>query len=510
MAGPPPDLPQDAIDEAAAATRAEASAQDVLDSPSAGAAAIRGGVLRIVAYFAGVVLSIGSAALLFRHLGVDGAGRYVTVLSLVAVVGGLTEAGLTALGVRELSQRAGAERGAVMRTLLGVRLMLTSAGVLLAGLFAGLAGYGEVLVIGTLVAGVGLVFQNLQSTLAISLMTRLRFGWVAIADLLRQVVTVALIVALVELGASILPFLAVPVAASLVVLALSVRLVRGDVPAIPSFDSREMWRLTREALPFGVATAVNAIYFRVAIIIVSLVATAQQTGYFGASFRVIEVLIVIPSLAVGAVFPIFARAARDDHTRLAYALERSLEACLIFGSVVALGVSVGAPFIIDVVAGPKFGPAVDVLRIQGLALLGSFATVPWGFVLVSLGRYRELLVINGVALALSAGLTAFLTSADGARGAAFATTVGEFFLAASAAFVLYRSYPALRPSLRVVPAIVAAGALAVAVAVFVPLPAVVLAPLSGIVFLTVVAAAGAIPDELFAEVRKLRHSRTAA
>src|SRR4051812_17649370 len=83
---------------------------DILAPRAAGPAAIRGGALRVGGYLAGVLLSVGSAAILFRHLGVEDGGRYVTITSLVALVAGLTDAGLLAIGVRELTVRKGEAR----------------------------------------------------------------------------------------------------------------------------------------------------------------------------------------------------------------------------------------------------------------------------------------------------------------------------------------------------------------------------------------------------------------
>ncbi len=73
-----------------------------------------------------VALSVLSAALLTRHLGVVRFGEYTTVLSLVGIVAAVTDAGMSALGTREFAVREGAERDALMRDLLGLRMMLTS------------------------------------------------------------------------------------------------------------------------------------------------------------------------------------------------------------------------------------------------------------------------------------------------------------------------------------------------------------------------------------------------
>ena len=83
-----------------------------------------------------------------------------------------------------------------------MRVVLTALGVALAVAFAAAANYGSTIVLGTALAGTGLVLQLLQSTLSTTLQAQLRFGWLSAAELLRQVVNVGLLVALVLAGAS--------------------------------------------------------------------------------------------------------------------------------------------------------------------------------------------------------------------------------------------------------------------------------------------------------------------
>lgn len=85
----------------------------------------------------------------------------------------------------------------------------------------------------------------------------------------------AMILALVAAGASLVAFLAIPIAGGAVALAATAVLVRGHVPMRPSFRVSEWRELLRQALPFVVATAVNALYFRIAMIMLSVLATAE-------------------------------------------------------------------------------------------------------------------------------------------------------------------------------------------------------------------------------------------
>ena len=473
---------------------------DPLSKEHAGPAAIRGAAIRVAGYVLTVLLSVASAALLFRHLGVADSGRYVTVLSLVALIGGLTEGGLTAIGVREFATGTPAARAAALRTLLGMRVVLTVAGVAIAVGFAGVAGYGAVLVLGTALAGVGLLLQSLQVAATIPLQAELRFGWVTAADLMRQLVTVIAIAALVLAGATLLPFLALAIPAALGSLALTIAAVRQRDALVPSFRRSAWAALIRETLPYAITSAVGAVYFRLAIIIMSLVATEVQTGYFGASFRILDVLIVVPQLIVGAVFPIFARAARDDRDRMRFAVQRTFDGTMIFGVLAAVGIVVGAGLMIDVVAGPQFAPATEVLRIQSLALLLAFVNAVLGYTLLSLGMYRSLLAMATAALVAMLVATPLLGSAHGAVGGAVATVIGELVVAAGGVIVLWRGHRDLVPSVARSARIVVAGAISLAVLAL-GLPELVSVVLATIVFGALLFALRAVPEELIAEAR---------
>ena len=234
------------------------------------------------------------------------------------------------------------------------------------------------------------------------------------------------ILVLVLAGASLVPFLALAIPASLAAVGLTVWLVRNEVPLRPGFDWGEWRLLIRDVLPFAAVVLVSLIYFRVALIVLSLVSSARETGFFGASFRVTEVLMSVPQLLVVSAFPIFVRAARDDSERLSYGVGRMFHAMLILGVAFALVLVLGAPFVIDVVAGPAFGPAAPVMRgDQAVTLLVVFLVVPLNYALLSLREHRTMLIITGGALAINAAGAAWLGAADGARGAAVGTLVAD-------------------------------------------------------------------------------------
>lgn len=404
---------------------ADGLGSDRLASETAGPRALRGSALRSASYVATIGLSLVSAPLLIRHLGIASFGRYTTVVALVTIVNGLTDAGLVNIALREWVARAGEDRTAVLRSLLGIRLELSAAGVAIGVAFALIAGYRSVLVLGTLIAGVGMVLQALASLLSVPLQGELRFGWVSVIDVARQAVSVALIVVLVLAGAGLLPFFAVSVPAGLAMVFVAASLVRGRMPLAPQLRGREWWPLVRDSLPYAAAIAVNTIYFRVTIVVMSLIASAQQTGYFATSFRVTEVLVGVPAFAIGVAFPILSHSAIADRDRFASATGRIIELSLIAGLALVLVVVLSAPFVIRVLAGSAGAPAAPVLQLQGLALVGTFVSAASGYALLALHRHNALLISNGGALAANIVLTLLLVPADRARGAAIAAVIAE-------------------------------------------------------------------------------------
>ena len=228
----------------------------------------------------------------------------------------------------------------------------------------------------------------------------------------------------------------------------------------------------------------------------SLIASAAQTGYFSASFRVVEAFVAVPSLLVGSAYPVLSRAADTDPQRLAYGFQRLFEVSVILGAWIVLAMAFGAEPIIDVVAGEAFAPAVPVLQIQGLALGATFLVALFGGTLWVVRAKRQLVIGNVAGVLCAIALTGLLVPLAGAKGAAIAMTCAESLLAVWLGVALLRCQPRLRPSLRIVPRVTLALAAGVAVGVA-PLPDVVAVVLASAAYLGVLLLLRAIPKEIW-------------
>lgn len=469
---------------------------DAIDRPDAGARAIRGGMIRGFGYAANVLLLAATVPLMTRHLGVVDFGRFVTASSVVMIVAGVTEFGLSGVGTREYALADSLARRKLLGNLVGLRTLLTLTGLAVAYVLMLAGGYPSVVLSGVLIAGVGLLLINTQQTLALVLTASLSWGLYSVFELVNTVVVASGTVLLVLVGASLLPFFYVSAISSLAALLATVAVLRGHVMLRPRFDVRYWQRMLRESLPYAAAATVGMLYFRVALIVVSVGSSAAQTGYYSTAFKVVEVLSGTAFLMASTAFPIFARAGRDDHERLGYGAGRVSDTALIVGVYLALSLVIAAPFVIQVLGGSAFKPSVPVLRIQAITLIATFLGATWSFTLLSLREHRRLLQANGVALAVAIVLSLALVPSLGAQGAAAATAATEFALAGAYWWSLTRSKARLRPSMALLPKVLLAAGAAGVAALVLPLPSILLWAIGSAIYLSLIVLLRALPPEL--------------
>ena len=217
----------------------------------------------------------------------------MSIVALVTVVGGLSDLGVTQLGIRELALAEESRRSALARELLALRYTLTFVG-LAAVLAFGVAVYQLPIVAGVAIAGIGLLVQVTADNYALLLQVDLRQGSVAVADLARAVAACGVAGGVALLGGSVVAFALVPVGGSLASLAVVAAVVgQGHLP-IPVVRMARMRAMLGQVAPYAFAMVAYALYPRAGIVALHLRSNAYELGLYGASTRVIDGLGAVP------------------------------------------------------------------------------------------------------------------------------------------------------------------------------------------------------------------------
>jgi O-antigen/teichoic acid export membrane protein len=470
-------------------------AGDPYAAGEAGGRVIRGGGLRVAGALVGVLAGAVSAPLVVRHLGVTDYGKYLTVTSVIFVITALSEGGLANVAVRLFSVSDVAERRALVSNLTGLRLVLGAVGALVAVGFGLVAGYERILVVGLALGAAAYVLAAVQGSYSVALSGTLRLSALAGLDVFRSLATTILLVALVLAGSGLTGFYLVAAIVQGSALIVTAVLVHRGVPLRPAFH-RGRWRiLFRETAIYAVAATLGAVYFQVALIAMSLLDPGRQTGYYAIAFRIVEILNGIPWLLAGSVLPVLAVAAANDPARLRFVAGRVFEGALIAGGWVAIIIVIGARFGIEVIAGAKGQPSIGVLRIMGIGVTATFLVSSWGFVLLSLRLYRQLLLANLGALTLAIALSVILIPTLHARGGAITTAALELTLAT--AYIVLLSRRGIVPSPRFVASFAFALAIGLGIGgLLLAVHPVVAVFIGSVVYFGVLSLTRAIPSEL--------------
>jgi O-antigen/teichoic acid export membrane protein len=427
---------------------------------------MRGGAARAAGFVLSNILAAAGAVIILRYLGVAGFGRYGTVMALVAIVQGITDAGLSVTGTRELSlARSAEERRNLLAHLVGLRIILTGIGVPAAVAFSVIVGYDSTLVLGTALAGAGVFLVSLQSAMLIPLSVDLRNVALTVNELLRQGLLITGFVVLALSGAGVLGFFAVQIAVGLLLLAAVAFFLEGRDRVRPRWTPSELRHLAVVGLPVAISAVLTAAYLRVLVIVMSLRSDDEvQIGLFVTSTRIFELVAALPITLSMIVLPVVTLAARDDRARLRYVLQQMTQLMAVGGVLVTIAIVLGAEPILQILGGKGYVAAAPVLRIQSIALLTLFISAAWSPTLIGMHRQGSVAIATAIGLLLAIVAGILLVPVGQAEGAAWAAAAADAFVLLAAYVLLRRAGPGreLRLGFTLRLALAAAAGLAIA------------------------------------------------
>lgn len=375
-----------------------------LRSPDAGAVAVTGGTLRLQTRGVALLVGLGSTIVITRALTKAQFGELALIVAMVSIVGGISDLGLSGVGIREWIRLEPGRRRSLLAELLGLRLVAVGVAALLALAFALAVGYDRAVVVGLACALVGTALNAVQAAFAIPLIAQLRQGLVGALELLAVTVQVALQTVLALVGAGVVPIAAAVIPGGLAGVFAIVLVSRGQLPW-PRFHLAPLLRLLRESAAFAAAGAVSVVYLRVPVLLGPAFLTATELGLFAIAFRAVEQLTLLPGILTGALFPVLTHAALHDRDRLSRGYDLLWRSTAAMGAFAAAGVIGVAPAITLVFTGGRDAITVDAFALLGCALGAIFMGTAGMWMLLAERRYRAVLAINLAALAVNLALT---------------------------------------------------------------------------------------------------------
>jgi O-antigen/teichoic acid export membrane protein len=208
---------------------------------------------------------------------------------------------------------------------------------------------------------------------------------------------------------------------------------------------RDIWSKT---WPIAVSIALNLLYLKTDVIILSVTRPPEEVGLYGAAYKVIEVLSTFPILFAGILLPLLSRYWQtQEKKQFGKLVQEGFDAMSILAWPIIVGTLFVGGDVMALVAGEEFRESGLILQLLIWASGIIFFNAIFAHAIVALNKQKQTIWAYGItALVGIIGYLYFIPK-YGPIGAAAMTVVTEGMVALLV-FVMYIRFSSIMPSLR--------------------------------------------------------------
>jgi O-antigen/teichoic acid export membrane protein len=403
-----------------------------------------------------VLVGLISVAIITRVLGTSAFGEYTTATTYLQLFGVVVDFGLT-LTLIVMISKPGIDEERVVGNFFGLRLV---SGFLLFSLapllVLGLPWSGAVKM--AVLVGALAYFLMGGASMLIGIFQRHESMWrAAVAELLNRAVLLALVVLFAFTAPGVVEMVFAMVIANAVWLIAMIQLSSPFVKIRPLFEWSQWKFILSQSWPIALSIIFNLLYLKGDILFLAYFREQSEVGLYGAAYKIIDVLTVLPVMFMGLILPSLVSMWSSGNAQAFRArVAKTFDLFVLIVVPLVIGAQLVSTELVELIAGESFTDAGPVLALLIVALIGVFLGALYGHLVVALNKQR--IMIWGyvfVAIVSIAGYLLYIPN-YGMWGAIWVTLVSEALIAALTFAVVYKTSRAL-PSLSVLLKSVIAG-----------------------------------------------------
>jgi O-antigen/teichoic acid export membrane protein len=383
------------------------------------------GVLVVGRYLVAAFAWAGTL-IVVRELSKSDFGRYQFILSLLGIVGFIADLKLSRIVLRDLMAVDGDAAGEVVGSYVGLRLVIGFVSYAIAMAWVLIGGYPSDIVLGTAVAGLNLVILSAAFGVILLFEARLWLSDIAVSNVLGQAVQFVFTIVVAVAGvASILWFSWSTVANAIALTLWLVFVTHRAVRVRVHIQWGRWWIWLREAAPLALGAALDTIYFRIDIVMLSLLATYTAVATYSVGYKFSDLLGALPLAVVTPALTMMVASWPGDPA----AFRRTFRHALIILAVGAVGACVGfvifAEPLVTLLYQQRYADATDAARLLVVGQGIHFFTLLAFTTLVAAGRNRLYPIAMLVGVVLNIALNIVLIPEYSYLGSGWATVITE-------------------------------------------------------------------------------------
>jgi len=396
-------------------------------------------VVQIAGKAVTTAIAVVMLAYLARYLGVGGYGEYTTIFAFLGFFAIVADMGFYTVAIREMAKdMSNAQK--VMGNVFSLRLIFALIVLIIAPIVGYLIpSYSEAVKIGILIATFSSFFVLLNQVFVSIFQVHLRMDRSVISDVAARIVLFVLTLIFIKLGFSLQFFIWANVIANLVLVLVSFLLSRRFLIYRPQLDLKYCRYIFKESLPLGIVIVLGLIYFKIDTVMLSIMKDSTAVGIYGAPYKILEILITIPSIFMGSVFPLISKYIKEGDNRFQESFKTSFDFMLIIAVPLVVGIYLLAKPIVNLILGPEFIASTLVLQYLIFAVLIIFLGTIMGNFVVAANLQKKLVWIYLFSVFFNITGNLILIPRYSYIGSSITTIATEFLVCSCAYVIVYKN-----------------------------------------------------------------------
>ncbi|KAF5438171.1 Membrane protein involved in the export of O-antigen and teichoic acid [Candidatus Methanophagaceae archaeon] len=364
---------------------------------------------------------------LARYLGTAEFGKYSFVFAYLAFFGVITDLGLQQILVREMSRDPSAAPKLIGNAYF-IRLILTVFAVVLSMIVISFMSYPKDTTTYIYIATITLLFISFSDFYATIFQANLKMEYREIAKLAFKIISAVLIFWIIFSHGTLMQVMLVLVFSEMVKTLVSYLFSRKLVR--PRFEiDFVLWKyLFKEAFPIALSSVIWIIYFRIDVVMLSIMQGDTPVGIYSAAYTLSEPLYLIPYAVTVSLFPIMSASFKSSKERLMNVCKPGIRYLLIITLPIAIGTTLIADKIIFLIYGADFSGSATALQILIWTLVFSSINIVLLNLLTSVGKQKLNTLSSALCAVINVCLNFILIPIISYNGAAIATVATNVVL----------------------------------------------------------------------------------
>lgn len=392
---------------------------------------------QIIGKVGGTIVALFSVGLMTRYLGQTGFGYYTTIVAFLNFFGVLVDFGLQ-MAAGQMISKPNADEKNILSNIFTIRLISSFIFFGLATILIWLFPYPLIIKQGAAIASLSFFFIALQSVIIALYQKKLDMSRVAIAEFISRIIMLIGVWLAITSNTNLLYIISAIVVANLfgfIILYIGSFKYFKIKLKFQLFVWKSVWHT---AWPLAITIVLTMVYFRADTIILSLYRPQSDVGIYGATYKVLEVLIQFPYLFLGLLLPILTNFYFANKKIFQFSIQKALDFLLIISVPMVISSIILGEKIMVFVAGPEFLLSGQLLKILIFAVAAIFIGALFGYAIVSAELQKKMIKYYIIDAVISLPLYFWLIPIYGYWAAAYLTVLTELIITVSAYYVLTR------------------------------------------------------------------------